>query len=44
MSWQAIKEQLIELFHYLSLGNLYDQDPELRPIPIESRTNDHYRR
>lgn len=44
MTWQAMKERLIELFHYLSLGNLYDQDPELRPIPIETRSPDQYRR
>lgn len=43
MNWQAIKELLTELFHNLSLGNLYHQDPDLRPIPIESRIVDRDR-
>ncbi|MDX1694282.1 MAG: hypothetical protein R3208_11005 [Ketobacteraceae bacterium] len=37
MNWQAIKELITELFHNLSLGSLYRQDPELRPIPVETR-------
>ena len=36
MSWQNFKELLTDLFHNLSLGSLYHQDPELRPIPVES--------
>lgn len=39
MNWQAIKEMLAEFFHNLSLGNLYHQDPELRPIPVETRND-----
>lgn len=44
MSWQAIKDLAIELFHYLSLGSLYHQDPEMRPIPVENRSPDQHRR
>lgn len=43
MNWQAIKAMLTEFFHNLSLGNLYHQDPELRPIPVETR-DDRQRR
>ena len=44
MSFSALKELLLELFHNLSLGSLYHQDPELRPIPINDPVQDRYRR
>ena len=42
MSFSALKDLLLELFHNLSLGTLYNQDPELRPIPIESQAQKRY--
>ena len=34
---ESIYSAIIEVFHNISLVNLYDQDPELRPIAIEAR-------
>lgn len=37
MNWQGLKEALTEMFHYFSLGSLYREDLELRPVQLEIR-------
>ncbi len=37
MNWQDLKASLVAFFQSFSLSNQYHQEPELKPIPVESK-------
>ena len=38
MNWQDLKATLLAFFQSLSLPNQYNQELELKPIPVESNS------